>query len=76
LAARNLRRRSSIATIDQSVSSKYEINRHASVEAYGIINPCKTKYKINLHEKLLQDKREWEELTKLDAAMEMNLVYC
>ena len=66
----NLRRRSSVATIDQSLSSQYEINRRASVEAYGMINPCETKYEINLHEKLLQDKREWEELAKLDAAME------
>lgn len=70
LAARNLRRRSSIATIDQSLSSQYEINRRASVEAYGMINPCETKYEINLHEKLLQDKSDWEELAKLDAAME------
>ena len=66
----NLRRRSSVATIDQSLSSQYEINRRASVEAYGMINPCETKYEFNLREKLFHDKREWEELAKLDAAMD------
>ena len=58
------RRRSSIVTIDQSLSTRYEMDRRASVEAYGIINPGETRDEINLREKLLRDKREWEEIAK------------
>ena len=68
--ASNIRRRSSVITIDQSLSARYEINRRASVEAFGMMNPCETRDEINLHEKLLQDKREWEEILELDEEMD------
>ncbi|KAL3787443.1 hypothetical protein ACHAW5_008981 [Stephanodiscus triporus] len=66
----NIRRRSSVITIDQSLSARYEINRRASVEAFGMMNPCETRDEINLHEKLLRDKREWEEILELDEEMD------
>ena len=64
------RRRSSVVEIKQALSTQYEVDRRNSVEAMGIINPCETRDERLLREKILNDKREWEELAKLDAAME------
>mmetsp|Transcript_13619 Transcript_13619/g.29637 ORF Transcript_13619/g.29637 Transcript_13619/m.29637 type:complete len:345 (+) Transcript_13619:600-1634(+) len=64
------RRRSSVAEINQAFSTQYEVDRRHSVEANGIINPFETRDEIKLRETLLKDKKEWEELEKLDAAME------
>ncbi len=64
------RRRSSVVEINQALSTQYEVDRRNSVEAMGIINPCETRDERLLREKILNDKKEWEELAKLDAAME------
>jgi hypothetical protein len=61
------RRRSSVVTINESLSTRYEMNRRASVEAYGMINPAETRDEISLRERLLEDKRVWEELAKFVA---------
>ena len=64
------RRKSSIVEINQCFSTKYERDRRSSVEANGIINPFETRDEIILRNELLEDKKEWDELTRLDAAME------
>lgn len=63
-------RRSSVVEIQQHFSRQYEVDRRSSVEANGIINPFETRDEINLRNRLLEDKKEWDELAKLDAAME------
>ncbi|KAL9183256.1 hypothetical protein ACHAXT_005043 [Thalassiosira profunda] len=69
------KRRSSVVEIKQYFSCQNERDRRFSCEANigvggGILNPFETKDEVALRKKLLHDKKEWEELEKLDAAME------
>ena len=60
------RRRSTIVEINQSLSRQYEVDRQYSAEANGIPNPSETPYERKLRNHLLEDRREWEKLLKLD----------
>ncbi|KAL7536402.1 hypothetical protein ACHAWF_005455 [Thalassiosira exigua] len=64
------RRKSSIVEINQNFSAQYEVDRRSSVEAGGIINPVETRDEMQLRDTLLEDKKAWDELAKLDAMME------
>jgi hypothetical protein len=64
------RRRSSVVSINQSLERKYEVDRRHSVEAAGIPNPFDTAYETKLQNQLLEDKKEYEKLLKLDEEIE------
>lgn len=64
------RRRSSVISINQSLERKYEVDRRHSVEAAGIPNPFDTAYEMKLQNQLLEDKKEYEKLLKLDEEIE------
>ena len=64
------RRRSSVVSINQSLERQYEVNRRHSVEVAGIPNPFDTAYETELQNQLLEDKKEYEKLLKLDEEIE------
>jgi len=59
--------RASMIEISDTFSRASEVNRRMSVECMGIINPVDTKYEKELNDKLAKDKKEWEEIIKMDA---------
>ena len=57
------KRRSSIVSIEQSLSRRFEVDRRTSVEANGICNPFETSEEVELWNQLIEDKNEWDKLS-------------
>ena len=56
------KRRSSIVSIEQSLSRQFEVDRRNSVEANGICNPFETSDEVKLRNQLIEDMNEWDKL--------------
>jgi len=57
------KRRSSIVSIEQSLSRQFEVDRRYSVEANGICNPFETSEEVKFRNQLIKDKNEWDKLS-------------
>jgi len=59
--------RASLVEISDRLSTSSKAYRRMSVEIMGVPNPVETKYETELNEQLLNDKKLWDEIEKLDA---------
>jgi len=66
MGAKTTTRRASLVEINDRFSVYSEAQRRLSVEVMGVPNPFETKYEKELNQQLLNDKKEWEELERLD----------
>lgn len=57
------KRRSSIVSIEQSLSRQFEVDRRYSVKANGICNPFETSEEVKFRNQLIKDKNEWDKLS-------------